>query len=191
MGMWENLLCTALGIILGWLLDLPGKRAARRREAAERTAREQAEAALLAMRRRGDAPLLVPDDSRFNACYTDQGGGKVGWLPCGHAQLLCFNREEVEKDLPAGALVYFLIENRGQEAPCVAVKLDGHPIWIQAEPDMDDRHGFQFLTYPYDPARHGQAQTLEVWFQTRSGFQDTHRYRLVHGQRRLVRVDPQ
>jgi len=185
-------LCATIAM---WVIDhakqAGERKAAEAREKIEHARAEKAEAELLAIRRRGDAPLLAVGGKRFNGVYVQtEDPGNVHYYAAGNPHLLCFYREEVERDLAANDAIIFVVENRGQYAPLVEVKLDGQPIEIRNEADLNSAKGLQFLVYPYDPGAHGKPQTIEMRFQAESGRWDTHLYRTVHGRRVLVRIDP-
>ena len=168
-----------------WLHELREKRK-------ERAAREIAENELRLIRRRGSAPFLSPDPTTFNIFYLPQE--KPGEIPIIHAgsdRLLCFARQEVARTLPADSGIAFIFQNRGESADKIRLTMDGEQLELIKEPEIDDAHGLVAFGYKYRPALHGKEQFIAVWFQSRGGFEDTHRYRTVHGFRVLDRVDPQ
>ena len=104
--------------------------------------------------------------------------------------MLCYCRNEVDQVGAIGKPVIFVISNRGDAADKLRISLVGKPLEIVHEPAIDAAHGLVAFAYDYDPAMHGRDMVLEVWFQSRSGFEDTHRYRTRHGFRVLERIDP-
>jgi hypothetical protein len=92
--------------------------------------------------------------------------------------------------VPGGTLIYFVVQNNGQTVVGLRFLLDGQELDFDVEPEINGSAGRYYFTYPYDPQMHGRAQRLEVSFETASGIQNTHLYELVHGLRRLKRVDP-
>jgi hypothetical protein len=179
-----EIIAAILGAIAGafavWLLDLPAKRRAR-----------TAEAELAVIRRRARGPYLSPSTARFDSLYLPSDKpGQIGYRSAGSGDLLCFLRDEVARDVPEGHQIVFVIENRGDATPEVAMSLDGDRVQIQTEPELTDARGLQFILYPYHPEKHGQAQTLEVRFLGRDGVRDVHRYSTEHGRRILQRFDP-
>lgn len=190
-----------LGIAVGaavpailWMLDhRRAKALARAAEARERAAEERAQAAeqeILAMRRRGDAPYLTADTSRrFNALYPILDG-KVCWLSVGNPALLCWHRDEIGQQVPAGQKVFLVVDNIGNATRSMTIELDGKPIVFGTEADMKGAHGLQFLQYDFDPGLRGRKQEMRLSFESDSGRKDTHVYALTHGKRVLRRIDP-
>lgn len=179
-----EIIAAILGAVTGalvlWLLELPTKRRAK-----------EVEAELAVIRRRARGPYLSPSLVRFDCLYLPSDKpGTVSYRSAGSGDLLCFLRDEVMRDVPEGHPIVLVIENRGDEAPEVAMSLDGDPVLIQKEPELADALGLQFILYPYRPERHGQPQTLEVRFLARDGVRDVHRYNTEHGRRILRRIDP-
>jgi len=103
--------------------------------------------------------------------------------------VLSIIRNEVAEDMAEGDLVILVIDNQGEAAPRVLVKLDGQAIELIGEPDIDGAHGLHFIKYPFKPSLRGMEQRVELWFES-SGVQDTHLYRTEHGRRVLCRIDP-
>ncbi len=151
---------------------------------------QRAEAELRLIRRRTEAPCLVPSDAMFNFLYTTPGQGPIQGCSVASGCLLSHFRNEVDKNTAPGATVLLVIENRGQEPRRAALWLDGQPVRLAKEPAVSDAHGLQYIEYPYDRARHGQEQRLVIEFETGSGVVDRHTYLLKHGQRFLRRMDP-
>lgn len=183
---------TAIG---AWIWGIPKRRKEKlAREKAEAdvknavAAQAKAEANLLLIRRRGDAPLLVPDDAMFNNIY-EANGANIHFLSAANPRVLCWLREEVV-GVKANEPVFFLVKNVGKAAPQVSLRLDGESIRLLKEPEIDSAHGYHFLKYPYNPEMHGQIQRLMMRFVSETGFEDTHTYELIHGHRTLRRVDP-
>lgn len=167
-----------------WLHEIRQKRK-------EKEGREKAEAELKLIRRRGDAPFLALDESRFEQfLFPPAEPGKIRFVRPGSSMLLCYARQEVERDTPGNHAVMLVFENRGLAADKIKVTLEGHPVTILSEPDIRSANGLVALQYDYHRECHGQEQTFIVWFQARNGFEDTHRYRTRHGIRELERVDP-
>jgi hypothetical protein len=184
-----------LTAISTWIWGIPKRRkekVAREKAEAEvknaMAAQAKAEANLLLIKRRGDAPFLKSDDAMFNNIY-EANGPEVHFWSAGNPRVLCWLRGEVA-GVKANEPVIFLVKNVGKAAPQVSIKLDGESIRLLREPDVAAAHGFYFLKYPYNPEKHGQIQRLLVQFVSESGFEDTHIYELIHGHRTLHRVDP-
>lgn len=152
----------------------------------ERRGKKRAEDELKKIRRRGDAPFFRPSDELVGNLY-HQEYEQILFIPFGSG-VLCSSHAEVK--LEDGQPVFFVVENHGRAANSVVMKLDGGPISLRQEPDIEAAHGLQYLVYPYSRAKHGQDQELVISFETESGVQDTHRYVLRHGMRFLRRVDP-
>jgi hypothetical protein len=179
-----EIIAAAVGAIIGaltlWLLELPAKRRAN----ADKTE-------LATIRRRARGPYLFPSDATFDCLYLPPGDqGQIPYHTHARGDLLCFTREEVERDIPAGHPIIFVIENRGEDIPEVTMNLAGDPVQFHREPELADARGLQFILYPYRPDKHGQPQTLEVRFLARDGVRDVHRYYIEHGRRILRRIDP-
>lgn len=104
--------------------------------------------------------------------------------------LLCYARQEVERETPGDHAVMLVFTNRGLAADRIKITLEGHTVTILSEPEIQSANGLRALQYDYHRECHGQQQIFVVWFQARSGFEDTHRYRTRHGVRELERVDP-
>ncbi|MDF3128706.1 hypothetical protein P0Y35_05815 [Kiritimatiellaeota bacterium B1221] len=145
---------------------------------------------LAVVRRRANAPYLIPGAQRFNNLYDDheQPGSLIGWGPF-NKNVLCAGCREVGEDVKKGDPVVFVVDNSGKACHRVSVELDGEKIAICQEPEFDDAQGIQFIKYPFDPALRGKGQTLKLRFEC-EGVQDTHLYRTVHGKRVLERIDP-
>jgi|GEM_PF-2053497 hypothetical protein len=179
-----EIIAAILGAIAGafmlWLLEQPAKRRAK-----------AAEAELSSIRRRARGPYLFPSDARFDCLYFPPvDPGQIPYRTHARGDLLCFTREEVERDIPAGHPIILVIDNRGEDCPEATITLDGDPVRVQKEPELADARGLQFILYPYRPDKHGQPQTLEVRFLARDGVRDVHRYYTEHGRRILRRIDP-
>lgn len=173
--------------ISGWLVafwQYCGKKKSEKRE-------QIAAAEIQAIRRRGNAPYLQPENRRFNALYFDNG--KPGQMGCWHGtngNILSVFLDEVSREMPKDTLVIFLIENTGQHGRRVKILLDGQPITLVSEAEIKSANNFQWLQYPYDPAKHGKEQLLTIAFETNDGVQDIHTYMIEHGRRKIVRIDP-
>jgi hypothetical protein len=154
----------------------------------EKAAKEKAEKELREIKRRGDAPYLVPNDALFNGIYISNGPGQVGYMTPFHSALLYADRKEVGPDTEGD--VVFLVENQGRPARAVTIKLDGEEISIEKEADLNDAHGYQFIVYPYHKEKHGKEQIISISFESSSGVHDTHYYKTRHGFRILKRADP-
>jgi hypothetical protein len=172
--------------VLGWLTAIVGWIIG----AVQWRKKRKVEAELKLIRRRAEAPYLAASDAVFNCLYTSLIGSELRCFQPGMENLLCFQRDEVGKNLIADNPVLFVIENSGQAARSVAVSLDGVPIQLKREPDIQDAQGLQFLEYPYQPAKHGQTQQLVIDFESSGGVQDRHTYQIIHGARSLKRTDP-
>jgi len=168
-----------LTAIVGWIVGVVQWRKKRK-----------AEAELKLIRRRAEAPYLAPSGTFFTALQRLSEDNEIRFFKAGMENLLCFERNEVDKNLAPDNLVLFVIENSGQAARRVAATLDGVPVELNREPDIHDAKGLQFLEYPYQPAKHGQKQRLVIEFESSSGVQDRHTYEIVHGVRSLKRTDP-
>lgn len=178
----------ALTAALGWLKWWHELREKRH----EKAGREKAEGELLLIRRRGNAPFLAPDPRTFGYLYLPaETPGSYPFVAGGSPELLCFTRSEVDRvGMKPGSDVLFVIQNKGEDADRIKVSLDGKRIRLRQEPDLDSARGLDFISYEYIPELHGREQVIEVWFQARSGFEDTHKYRTRHGMRILERTDP-
>lgn len=162
----------------------------RREKKREKADKEKAESQLVLIRRRGDAPLLVPSSSRFNMTSRSVGNGRLLMVSPMDGAVLCEFRNEV--NIPAGQeqIVVFVVENIGERARAASVKLDDGTAVLQQEAEMEGARGRLFLIYPYDRAVHGQEQKLTLTFESQSGIQDTHTYSIRHGVRFLRRIEP-
>lgn len=157
----------------------------------EQKKRQTAEAELQIIRRRGQAPYLIPSRDRFNMMYVpSENPAAIEFRSPRHSDILCEDRHEVDRQLAAGSRIFFVVDNTGHAARRIKIDLDGTPALIGTEPEMSDSKGRQFLIYSYDPSRHGQEQRLRISFETSDGIQDTHIYSLRHGLRSLYRIDP-
>ncbi|MEP6821017.1 MAG: hypothetical protein ABI946_01570 [Chthoniobacterales bacterium] len=178
--MIESLAIAVVGAIIGgfatWLFGIPE----RRRGAA-------AEIELKETRRRRQAPFLAPSAKMFQNLYESEGGQTYVWTG---DNVLCWNREEMPEDTAEGTPVFFVIENRGQGAERIEVKLDRDKITLGQEPDLDSTNDLTFFKYPYQPAMRGKRQIIEITFESQ-GVKDTHRYETFHGRRALRRIDPE
>lgn len=182
-----------LGGALTWLFGIPSRRKAKRREAEEHEARLKAEAELAEIENRGDAPHYFPSKQRFGHLYLngDKPGAVESLTAYRHPQLLCFAREEVERDLPEGTLVYLVLSNAGRTAKTIRMDIDGERIAYGFEPNINDAEGKEFIAYSYKPSIHGKFQVLTARFEMPSGRQPCHKYGMWHGTAKLVRIDPQ
>jgi hypothetical protein len=160
----------------------------RREKIAARAAQAAAQLELKNTQRRAHAPFLKPSTDRFNAIYHNLGNGKVSFVSVGHKSLLSDFRDEVEaKD---GDEVFFVVENLGASARGISVKLDGKPITLSREAEMENSRGRIYLVYPYEKSQHGNNQIISLSFESDTGAQDTHQYITRHGFRVLRRIDP-
>jgi hypothetical protein len=176
-----------LAAIFGWVKWLYEIKEKRR----ERAAKEKAESELKEIRRRSNAPYLRPNDSRLNGLYWDRGQpGRISFVTPLHGNLLCQLRNEVDLKPEDEQIVLFVVDNIGESARSVTLKLDNETISMQREADMQNAHGFYFLVYPYKKAKHGAEQRLALSFESATGVQDTHIYKTRHGIRLLQRTDP-
>ena len=176
---------TALFGWIKWWHELRDKRK-------ERAARLKAEAELAAARRRSveSSPYLVPSDRRFNGVTVPaKEPGQRLIIHAGCGGLLCFMRDEVQRDVTAGESIYLLVDNHGRDAYEIAIDLDGEPVGlVKAETEGGD--GILAIRYPYRPEFHGRAQTIQIGFLSAGGHPDAHRYAMRHGFRTLQRIDP-
>src|ERR1700733_10608181 len=158
----------------------------------EKSAKEKAEAALREIRRRAtdSSPYLLVSKYRFNGVTVPTNNPTQQlFMPPGSPSLLCFMRDKVDTQVPAGELIYLLVENNGSDAYEIAIHLDGELaslIQVQA----DRRHVLHAIRYPYHPEWHGREQVIKISFLAANGVRDTHRYATAHGIRALKRTDP-
>lgn len=156
----------------------------------EKSAKDRAERELKEIKRRGDAPYFAPCDKIFGQLYFNtEKDGVHCWLD-DSGNVLCYMRGEVENSCPPGTPVIFVVENLGEQARSVNVKLDGEEIAFKQEADINNANGLQFFEYPYQSEKRGKEQTISISFETRNGVQDVHRYVTRHGFRILQRIDP-
>jgi hypothetical protein len=174
---------TATFVWFKWLHEVREKRL-------ERAAKEKAEGDLRQIRRRGDAPYLEPSATFFTGINFIFEKDEHRLWQAGGPKILSFQRDEVSSELPPGQPIIFVVNNAGESARGVVVKLDGAAIALKMEADVNDSHGLYYLEYPYEPEKHGREQALVLSFETRSGVQDIHRYITRHGFRVLKRIDP-
>ena len=183
-----SIVVAILVAVIGWLQVLRETKEKRQ----EKIAREKAEAELAMIKRRATGPYLHLNQSRFNWLYFDNGKpGEIGMRAMGHGDMLDSVRDEVAKDVPEGHEIFLLIRHTGEDANEVVLKLDDACIQLRREIDIDDAHGFLFISYPYKPAKHGHTQKITLEFLSSSGVRDTHTYETMHGKRILRRIDPQ
>jgi hypothetical protein len=156
----------------------------------EKAAKDKAEQDLKQIKRRGDAPYLVPSGTVFGQLYFAAGDGEIRAWHVTLGNVLSFQRNEVGSECPAGNPVILVVDNTGESARGIVVKLDGEEISLKREADLNDAHGLYFLEYPYAPEKRGQEQRIAVSFETQNGVQDTHRYITRHGFRVLQRINP-
>ena len=186
------------GYLLGWILPLLGALYTWLRwhhenieKKKERKSKEIAEAELALIRRRALGPFFRPNPKRFNNLYYDSGNSKeIKFRPMGRGDMLDAVTSEIGEAFPAGHWIFFVIENVGEAAREILIRLDGEKIEVHREPDIESANNLFFISYSYDPKRKGQAQSLEVEFLSESGVRDTHKYYIEHGKRVLRRVDP-
>src|ERR1035438_5475603 len=127
-------------------------------------AQAAAELELKNTRRRAHAPFLKPSADRFNAIYHNLGGGKISFVSVGHKSLLSEFRDEVEAN--DGDEVFFVVENLGASARGISVKLDGKPIFLSREAEMQNSGGRNYLVYPYEKSKHGKDQIISLAFES-------------------------
>ncbi len=154
----------------------------------ERRAKKKAEDELNQIHRRGTAPYFRPSEEIVSNLWINTSTGGIACIPSIHPAVLRKSRNEVRID--DSESVFLVVENLGEAAHVISVKLDNETISLDQEPDMDSAHGFQYFVYPYQKAKHGKEQRVSLAFETRSGVQDTHLYVTRHGCRFLQRVDP-
>jgi hypothetical protein len=183
---WSQIItsfCGLMGVCFGLLKQTSHRR--------ERRKREIAEEKLAEITRRGNAPFLRPNEAFFDCVYyADIESGQPRRFRVSDGIVLCSQCHEVSKEMPAGQLILFVVDNPGQAIRCSHVELDGNKIFLRDEFDLNDSHDLMFLEYPFYPAKFGQRQTIKFKFETVSGVQDTHLYETEHGRRVLRRVDP-
>ena len=180
---------TAVAALFGWVkwwYEILDKRK-------ERAAKEKAEAELAAIRRRSFevSPYLMTSNRRFNGIQIPGAvaAGPSIWLSPLNPYLMCYYRDEVDREHPAGKAVFMVVENAGPQALDVHMKVEGEEIQV-IEPENSDASGLILLCYPYRPELHGIKQTLEMEFDRPDGVRDRHRYEIKHGVRYLRRLDP-
>jgi hypothetical protein len=122
--------------------------------------------------------------------YHDAGIGKLEGISCMDKCTLCAMQTEVKEGAEDGDEVVLVVENIGQAARSVKLKLDGESISFHQEAEMQHAGGHQYIMYSYRKSKHGQEQKLTVSFESGSGVQDTHIYATRHGMRFLRRMDP-
>lgn len=171
-------------MVLGWLTAAVGWITA----LIQWRKKRRSETELKLVRRRGKAPFLAGSDRVFERLFIGMSDNEANFA--GSASVLCASRDEVPKELPSGSVVRFVVENLGKPACTISLTLDGQSIQLRKEPDLKFANGLSYLEYTYDPKKHGLVQDLKVAFETDSGVQDQHTYRLKHGIRSLVRYDP-
>ena len=156
----------------------------------ERRARKRADNELQEIKRRGDAPFLTVSNANFQQLYHELKQNVVNvWHATNGNVLSCF-RDEVGSDMEKGLPVIFVVDNAGQSARGIIVRLEGEEIAFKREVDFSGSQGLYFLEYPYDPEKRGKEQKLTFSFETSSGVQDAHIYITRHGMRFLKRIDP-
>ncbi|MBX3747314.1 MAG: hypothetical protein KF833_18550 [Verrucomicrobiae bacterium] len=174
-------ICALATLILYW-------RERGRAMAAERRAAER-DAQLVEIEHRGDAPAYVLSDGRFTTLVSRRERPKT-IINASYPRVLSAYRNEVDPKVEDSRPVSLVVENCRPEAIFLRLELDGEPVSIHKGSDAGTRADFQWIEYPYDPAKHGSEQTLVLTFETRSGRQGKHRYLTRHGIRTLVRIDP-
>jgi hypothetical protein len=165
---------------------------AEQRQAAAEAHEAVSKAELEALKRRSldNVPFLAVSGEDFGWVHAEgeQQGEKFGGF-AGAPQLLCFNREQVERNLAPGEWVVLVLENQGAEADQMSMTLDGENVLMR----RNEREGAEWLilfAYPYFPEMHGKEQTVQLRFLARDARIETHRYITIHGCRSLRRVDP-
>jgi hypothetical protein len=152
--------------------------------------KRKAEQALHQIKRRGEAPYLEPSATFFNGINFIFEKDEPRLWQADSPNVLGFRRDEVDSNLPPEQPIIFVVNNAGETARGVIVKLDGEQIALKREADFNNSQGLFYLEYPYKPEKHGMEQAITIQFETRSGVQDTHRYVTKHGFRILRRADP-
>jgi hypothetical protein len=180
----SEIVAAVLGAVLGgWVTWLLGARDRKRAWLAQEELR--------LIKRRAEAPCLcLWPEMVMRLNVPALGGHGLRILSGPNARLLCANRREIPKDCPVGTDLFMMIQNTGNQARFTSVEIDGTPAILSKEPDLESARGLEFLSYRYDPAKHGQAQTLRLTFEAASGVQDTHLYKTIHGCYALERIDP-
>ena len=172
-----------MGAVITWFFEhLKTKR--------ERLAKEAAEKKLAEIKRRASAPYLICSETAFNHLYVRKSASDLQAWSAGARDLLCFLRDEVDRTTPSGETIGLVIDNLGQSARAIAVRIDGERVAFQREADFQGSHGLYFFTYPYVPEKHGKDQIVTLNFESDDGIQDTHKYITKHGIRILRRIDP-
>lgn len=156
----------------------------------ERCTRKRLDNELQEIKRRGDAPFLTVSNANFQRLHYELKQNEVNVWHATNGNVLSCIRNEVGNDMPKGLPVILVVDNAGQSARGVTIKLDGEEIAYKREVDFSDSQGLYFLEYPYDPGKRGKEQKLTFSFETDSGVQDTHVYITRHGMRFLKRIDP-
>lgn len=105
--------------------------------------KRKAEAELKLIRRRGDAPYLIPSTTTVDRLFIDASANVAN--TAGPATILSVFHPEVPKDIPTGTSVRLIVDNQGQTARRVSVTLDGEPIHLRSEPALQFANGLQFL----------------------------------------------
>lgn len=140
---------------------------------------------LKVIKRRGNAPFFRTSEALNLQVYENLGAGQIVM----HQYCLGGHYREFPKGAKSGEVI-LLVDNHGESARSISVKLDGEEIVFSTEPDFQGAHGHSFFRYPYEPQKHGQTQRIEICFETRNGVQDTHIYETKHGVSHLKRIDP-
>ena len=103
--------------------------------------------------------------------------------------VLSFGRDEVGNEIQAGYAVILIIENHGREGNELTLSLDGGELSLEHSIDPGSEVQFAFV-YPFNPAKRGQVQRIELRFLRTDGVRDVHVYETKHGMRYLRRVEP-
>jgi predicted RNase H-like nuclease (RuvC/YqgF family) len=173
-----------------WWVEIREKDHERKEKEAERAQKEKVMKELAEIHRRADAPFLQLCNSRFNMLYHEADDGKLVAISCMEAGMLSAFQMKVSPKIEDGDEVVLLNENSGQPAHAVRLTLDGLPVRIYQEADMQHSGNHQYIIYPYRKAKHGSVQRIQISFESKNGVQDTHSYETHHGVRTLRRIDP-
>lgn len=95
---------------------------------------------------------------------------------------------EVDRRLPKGTDIILCVDNLGRHLQEVSLELEGTPIVWEREPEIHGTDRREWLRYPYDPTRHGDAMELSVRFTSPDGAPFRERYATRHGFRQLERI---
>jgi hypothetical protein len=161
--------------LFGWLYVLREKRLS--------------DAQLRLIKSRGKCPLWIPIRDTITILY-DLCDNHVAIITGMSGTVLHEGQKHVREDMKDGDPYYLVIENIGKRLRSCAAKMDGDPIAILQEPEVDGAHGYYYLKIPYQSSKRGTKQILIIRYETRSGTDHVHEYRLAHGEAVITRVQP-